>query len=78
MYFLSPQEYGTLNVVYKTDDHEALTLQSDELWNEMFPGVRPFRNYLDENIAQSFEFENVMGASSGKEGPNDGLEGAEC
>jgi putative ABC transport system permease protein len=61
MYFLSPQEYGTLNVVYKTDDHEALTLQIDELWSEMFPGVRPFRSYLDENIAQSFEFENVMG-----------------
>ncbi len=61
MYFLSPQEYGTLNVVYKMDNPEALALQIDALWSEMFPGVRPFRNYLDENIAQSFEFENVMG-----------------
>lgn len=61
MYVLSPQEFGTLNVIYKTDDPEALALQIDALWSEMFPGVRPFRNYLDENIAQSFEFENIMG-----------------
>ena len=61
MYFLSPQEFGTLNVTYNTDNPEALALQIDELWSEMFPGVRPFRNYLDENIAQSFEFENIMG-----------------
>jgi putative ABC transport system permease protein len=61
IYYLSPQEYRTLNVRFETDDPEALGLQIDALWNEMFPGVRPIRNYLDENIALSFQFEDIMG-----------------
>ena len=61
IYFLSPDEYRTLNVLFDTGDTEALATQMDELWSEMFPGVSPNRNYLDEDVAAWFETDVVMG-----------------
>jgi putative ABC transport system permease protein len=61
IYFLSPDDYQTLNVLFDTEDTQALTTQVDQLWNEMFPGVSPSHNYLDENVASFFEGDVVMG-----------------
>jgi len=61
IYFLSPDEYRTLIVLVETGDTAALSAQVDELWSEMFPGVNPNHNFLDEDVAAWFETEVVMG-----------------
>lgn len=61
IYFLSPDEHRTLNVLFETDDPLALTTQIDELWREMFPGVNPFHNFVDEDVEAWFEADRIMG-----------------
>jgi putative ABC transport system permease protein len=61
IYFLSPDEYRTLNVLVDTDDALGMSEQIDRLWTEMFPGVNPNHSYLDEDFAAWFETEVIMG-----------------
>jgi putative ABC transport system permease protein len=61
IYFLAPEEYRTLNVLFESNDPVALTTQIDELWREMFPGVNPFHNFVDEDVEAWFEADRVMG-----------------
>jgi putative ABC transport system permease protein len=39
----------------------ALTAQINELWREMFPGVNPASNFLEEDLENWFEADRVMG-----------------
>ena len=61
LYFYSPDEFGELNVLVEASDSTDLPMQIDALWNEMFPGLNPFHNYLDENVSNWFETEVIMG-----------------
>jgi putative ABC transport system permease protein len=61
IYFLSPDEFRTLNVLVDTDDAMGVASQVDMLWKEMFPGVNPNHNYLDEDVTAWFETDIVMG-----------------
>jgi putative ABC transport system permease protein len=61
IYFLSPDEYRTLNVLVDTNDSAGLSEQIDRLWSEMFPGVTSTHSFLDEDLAAWFETEVVMG-----------------
>lgn len=61
IYFLSPDEYRTLNVLMDGRDSTAITSEIEDIWAEMFPGVRFNHNFLDENVTAWFEFEVIMG-----------------
>jgi putative ABC transport system permease protein len=61
MYFLSPDEYRTLNVLFDARSAGDLAAQVDAIWAEMFPGVRPNHSYLDENLDAWFEGDAIMG-----------------
>lgn len=61
LFLFEEGNFSTLNIRYRTEDPEALGLEIENIWKEMFPGLQVVRSYLEDNIARQFEFERIIG-----------------